>query len=237
MEANVNHEQTHAFVVKLADAKKVWDLFHSCIGSVSAGIKCADGIERKFNDWKQLKSFDNPPQKQIRKLSLAARSKNFDKSAELTLSNNYWQTIGLRISGTEQVVSKLYSDVRDALDGMRPWYSMLTRFKSGYVFAFVCFFALVVLSLTNSSQKSKNIKLNITAGKIILALLIVGIIVASIIFLAWLLNKVHERYFPVATFALGQGEERYRLAEKVRWVIVVGFIVSLSASLLVAFFI
>jgi hypothetical protein len=34
--------------------------------------------------------------------------------------------------------------------------------------------------------------------------------------------------FPRATFAIGQGLSRYKVREKVRWVIVMGFIVLLS---------
>ncbi len=45
-------------------------------------------------------------------------------------------------------------------------------------------------------------------------------------------NKLREKFFPIATFAIGQGKERYELEEKIRWSIIVALVVSVLASLI-----
>jgi hypothetical protein len=45
---------------------------------------------------------------------------------------------------------------------------------------------------------------------------------------AGILDSLRERCFPSAAFALGHGVHRYEIVEKVRWSVVVGFLVSLG---------
>src|SRR4030042_493905 len=101
MEARAQYERKHAFIVKSTDIEKLWSLLESCIGFVSIQIRCADGIEREFDNKKELKSFDNPPAKRIIRLSFNAHSENYHRFAELTFSEQSWPPIELRIKGTE----------------------------------------------------------------------------------------------------------------------------------------
>lgn len=68
------------------------------------------------------------------------------------------------------------------------------------------------------------------------ALPIVGLLIGVLGVLTtatWGLNRLRDLYFPVATFAIGQGARRHQLRETIRWVVVVGFLVSLAASVFV----
>jgi hypothetical protein len=231
MEASVFNERKHAFVLKQSGLKKIWDLFEARIGSVSVETGCADGIDRKFSDWKQLTAFDNPPQKQIVSLSIDARADNWSKSANLRFSKSSWRSIELRLQGTEQVVSRLYNDINDILDGVRPWYSMFARIDFFYIIGFICWFAFMVF-MVSLPNKPTNAWEGLPIEKAILAVIIfICVFLVPAIFI-WLLNKLRVRFFPCATFALGQGEQRYHLDEKIRWSIVIGFVVSLVASLI-----
>jgi hypothetical protein len=42
--------------------------------------------------------------------------------------------------------------------------------------------------------------------------------------------------FPIGAFVLGAGRSRYDVLEKIRWTVVVGFVVSVVASFAVAWF-
>ena len=234
MEASVSKERKHAFILKQSDLKKMCDLFEERIGSVSIEINCADGIDRKFSNWEQLAAFDNPPKKQIEYLSLNTRSDDYKKSAYLHFSKSSWQSISFRAQGAEQMVSKLYEDINDILDGLQPWYSKLARLEFFYIIGFVFGFAYMIFMFSLPNKPTD-------AGKgLPIEKALLGVIIFICIFLVppffiWLLNKLRARFFPLATFALGQGEHRYYIDEKIRWTIVIGFVVSLTASIVATF--
>ena len=47
----------------------------------------------------------------------------------------------------------------------------------------------------------------------------------------WALNRLRVRIFPLCCFVLGQGEQRYKTAEKVRWGIIFLFAGALVSAL------
>jgi hypothetical protein len=160
VDAKINTERKHAFVVRLADLKKLWDLLQSRIGVVTISAKCGDEIERKFENLKQLKDFENSPQKTIVHLSLNSRSDDWKKSAEIKFSNSSNRVIDIRLSGSEQGVSRLYDDVSDILDGTRPWYSRLSKVDFFYVIGFVYWFAFAVAKIYQPEKpKSPEVEL------------------------------------------------------------------------------
>ena len=236
MEASVSKERKQAFILNQSNLKKIWDLLEERIGPVSAEISCADGIHREFSNWKQFTLFDNPRQKKIISLSMNARADNWSKSVHLRFSKSSWENIELRIKGTEQVVSRLNDDINDIVDGIRPWYSKLARIDFGYVIAFLygSIFMCIGRKFLNETKETDK---GPSSEKLFLWFVFFVCGFAIVFCLSWLLNKLKTRVFPIATFALGQGEQRYHLDEKIRWTIVIGFIVSLIASLVVSLFI
>jgi len=53
-------------------------------------------------------------------------------------------------------------------------------------------------------------------------------------FLIAALNSLRSRFFPIGTFALGAEVEKYKTDENIRWVVIVGFFVSLAAAVVFA---
>jgi hypothetical protein len=49
------------------------------------------------------------------------------------------------------------------------------------------------------------------------------------------ISKLQDRFFPMGAFCIGQGIDRQAIDEKVRWVVLVGFLVSVFSSLVVYF--
>ncbi len=63
--------------------------------------------------------------------------------------------------------------------------------------------------------------------------ILVGIAVgAGVPAVGMLLEALKYRLFPVGVFAVGMGRERHRRLERWRWAVVIGFLVSLAASLI-----
>lgn len=73
----------HAFVIRLPDLRKLWELLEEHIGTVEASAVCSDDIEREFDVLEQLSSYDNPPTKEIFRLSIISQSKDGKKSAHV----------------------------------------------------------------------------------------------------------------------------------------------------------
>jgi len=233
VDAKLNTERNHAFVVRLADLKKLWDLLQSRIGAVTISAKCGDKIERTFDNYKQLKGFENSPQKRVVHLSLNSRSDDWKKTAQIDFSDSPYRVIDIRLSGSEQLISRLHDDIIDILDGTRPWYSRLSKIDFFYVISFLVWPAFAIANILQP-ENSNPPKVELTIELTLIIVAVVTVASALIIMLAWLLNKFRARFFPIATFAIGQGEERYRTDDKIRWTILIGFLVSLSASLVVA---
>jgi uncharacterized membrane protein len=58
-------------------------------------------------------------------------------------------------------------------------------------------------------------------------------VLALIGIVIWGLYWLRKRFFPVATFAIGQGLTRHQHYEQIRWVVIVGFVISVLASIVV----
>ena len=93
------------------------------------------------------------------------------------------------------------------------------------------FIWLVILAMSDTSKPSPALtyaEASRAAAAAILFLVGVGGLI-------WGLNRLRRRFFPNAVYAIGRGVERYELDERIRWVVIVGFVISVLASLLVAF--
>ena len=229
MKTTIRTRREHAFVVRLPDLQKLWELLEDRIGTAEASAECSDDIERKFDAWKQLASYDNPPAKEIIKLSISSRSKNWSKSTKVDFSDDQWSNSSIRIlvEAPEQVCLEVKDKIFDILDGTKPWYSFLARvdFLSplSLLSLFLCILLtyLAVKTHVSLDRLSKTSITNIELG------IIGGII---IVYAAKGLDKLKSWLFPVSCFAFGQGEQRYKTREKVQGIII-AFVVSLTASM------
>ena len=209
------------------------------IGTVKASLKCSDDVEREFDDLEELVSYDNSPTKEVIELSIKSRTEDWQKSATIDFSHKEWSSssIHIQIETSEQEYLEVKDKIFDVLDGTKPWYSFLARTDSFRLFDFLIWTSLMVSgyfslrSLLGPSVTSEELEfrnfIHLLNAMVVLAIIGVPIMV----FVAKRLNKLRSWLFPVSCYAFGQGEQRYETREKVRWGIIIAFLVSLAASM------
>ena len=126
-----------------------------------------------------------------------------------------------------------YEELKDAIDGTRAWYSLISRVNIGigYLAFLGVLWFVASIALGDPPGPRRGVELG---QAVLLAAQVLGFFGAVGLF-GWVLWRLHARYFPQAFFALAQGAERYRVDDNMRWVVIVGLVISVFGSLVVAF--
>lgn len=229
MNVTARHDQNHAFVLRPDDARRLWETLEKRVGAVQAKARCADSIQRTFSSIDELLKYDNSRARSIRRLSFTARSKNMDASAEVELGG-YLDSLEASAQGDEEKVIALRNAFGDFFDGIRPWFSPIAKVDFFYIlFGVFMLLMLVAQLMAGDAKRPMDFATAVKSTVFVVAFL------GSLVLLIWGLNRLRSRFFPMGTFALGQGESRFSVDENVRWVVLVGFLVSTVSSLVVAF--
>lgn len=237
MEVHTKFDITHAFIATRDDISKLWDIFKNYGFKVTATLSCSDGLVRHFDNCESLVQYDNPARAAITSLEISARSPDPYTTAEVSLGARYSAPISISLRGEENVVLSMRTYVSDAVDGMRAWYFGISRidffyFRLTILIAIMLLIILIasfplfqIMSPANTPQPAttNNKALELLA----ICMAIIGITAAAI----WAISWLQKRFFPVSTFAIGQGLSRHKHNEQVRWVVIVGFAVGVVASL------
>ena len=227
MDAKVNKSETRTFVINKEHIKNIWELLQSRIGSTTITIVCADDIEREYDTWKKFTLFDNSKSKQIKELAIHAQSEDYAKQASINFSSSISSQVYMRIKASEQVVVRLNSDIKDILDNTNPWYAKFVKIDFFYIIMFAFGVGIMNFYISHPEVNTNNK----SEGNDALAILILLFIISAVIVVSLLLNKLRSRYFPTSVFAIGKGMDRYQFDEKIRWTVIMGFIISVIASL------
>ena len=222
-----------AFVLRSDAVNRVWAILESTIGSVAATARCADNARREFGSLSQLLAFDNAKAKEIRSLQFSARSKDFKRRGGVTFGD-WGDTISVTLSAQEDdEILQVREELKDVTDGTRAWYSLISRIDVpiGLIVSMFVLWLVGSLAIGESSEPRRGLELGQAA---LLAAQVLGV-AGALCFFGWVLWRLHARYFPRAFFALGQGAERYKVDDNMRWVVIVGLVVSVFGSLVVAF--
>jgi hypothetical protein len=238
VDANYSFELPQAFVVGEDELKKLIRLLIDRIGDPEIRADCADDIARTFKTLSELVAFENSPGKEIRRLHIAARSADFAKRATIDLSGWRWRGISLDFHARDDVVSRLRTEVLDIVAGMRPWYSGLHRVN--FILLLFCAFLLVDLGmlaainlrwiLVGDSTEMNSTRLVHAFG---LGELIAFGGSAVLLALGLLLNRFRVTVFPSGVFLIGQGKARFQHLEPCHWGVVIAFVVSFAAGLVI----
>jgi hypothetical protein len=228
MEAHTKFDIGHAFVATSNDVSKLWSTLQVGGLTITATAACTDGLVRHFDDSISLVEYDNPGRAAIVSLELSGRSSEPYVTAEVSLGARYSAPISISLRGEENVVSSIRTALTDIIDGMRAWYSRIATID----FFFVWFPIFWVLALLIQIMSPSNTPVPATPLKkatliAVIAIALIGIIAGII----WGIASLRRRFFPVATFAIGQGLHRHEHNEQVRWVVVIGFLVSVGGSI------
>jgi hypothetical protein len=228
MPAVAKYSSPNAFVFTPSVADKIWSFLSGRLTNVSVNASCADQVERAFDSVAALSAYENTKVRAIRSLSFEAKSA--DRS--IVVSIDFGPRVQMRASGDEQSVVQIRDHIRDIVDGTRPWYSFASRFSViGFGFIAFIFASFVISSMAGDDAHRESMSFEralLAAAKVSVYLIaIFGVFIA--------LSKLQDRFFPMAAFCIGQGAERHAVDEKFRWVVIVGFLVSIFSSLVVTF--
>ena len=224
MNVHYSKELSHAFVVSPDGLKKLVELLQKRIGKVDISANCADDLSRECKTLKDLIDYENPKPKEINSIHLRARSDDYSKSITIVFRKfpRFSSGISIDANGREDVVSRLKEDILDIVAGMRQWYSVMHRVNFFYVF-FISWLILGIIRILSY------ISVLALESKWVTALLILSI---PLLVLSFFSNKLRDFFFPPITFAIGQGEARFKRKEQLQWGIVITFFVSLAATLI-----
>jgi hypothetical protein len=233
MRVHAEYEGTHAFVVSMSEIEKIWDLLDSHYPTTEASAKCKDGINRKFCSKKELSTYNNAKRAEIESVELSCYKKedDFFEHATVFLGNRFSKTVSLSLHGEEKEIAAINTELRDIFDGIKPWYSRIATLDLSWVIIGLLAVAFTFMQLTTKPNPSQ------TIASPTVALAAIGIITAVILLcvaFGWLLTIGKKKLFPINTFTIGLGAKRHELREQVRWVIVIGAIISVISSIVAA---
>lgn len=228
MDAHTKFDIQQAFVATSQNITKMWKTLESSGMVVTATVSCSDGLVRHFQDCELLKQYENPQRASIAALEIAGRSREPYATAEISLGARYSAPVSVSIRGEEALVASMRTGLTDTLDGMKPWYSRISTIDLFYIWSPIIIVLILLLQMMAPSNMPRPAIPFIKAlNSLVIAVTVIGLISAVILGVAWL----RKRFFPVATFAIGQGLDRHQHYEQVRWVVIVGFLVSVVASI------
>lgn len=231
-----------ALVLTPNDVRALFTLLSEFSEMGTIDISCADKINRTPANVDELLVYENSPSKEIMELRFRGNHSDRTKSVRLKIANNQWESFNLDVEGPEDNVINLTEKIQEKLTGMIPWYRFAARTNFlVWGIAITLFLAVTVRILMDfmlDSPASGTIHSK-TWQDALYNLLMIGIIMflfAIPTFFGLILNKIQSKIFPMVTFAIGQGEKRYKNREIIQTVIVFGFIVSFITTIISSWF-
>lgn len=223
--------ETRAFVLNSQSLEQLISSVAARLPRVSIAAKCSDQLDREFTSLQELKEFGNPSRAAIQELKITARDPERDQRFSISLSNERRFNIRISLDANEEDALALNDLATDTVDSLRPWYSWVARADwywlvlGGWLGTQL---ALVALKLTLAGDKVVTFSTSgpMTAREILKSVFIGFAPLAAGI----LLNSVRDRFFPIGTFAIDQGELRHTSAEATRTVLIAGLAVSIVTS-------
>ena len=191
-----------AFVLRPEAVERVWRILESTYGSVEATARCADNARREFGTLAQLLVFDNAKAKEILSLELSARSDGYLRHGEITFGD-LGDPISIRLSASEDdEILRVHERLRDVIDGVRAWYSPISRIDvaGGLFFSLPVLWLVARVTAGDPTEPRRAVELGQAA---LLAALLIAF-VGALCFVGWLIWRLHSRFFPRAFFALGR---------------------------------
>lgn len=229
MQAHTNFEARQAFVLTGQDIERIWKDLTGHGLTVFATVDCADGLVRHFTSYSDLVSYENPRRAQITGLAIAGGSDKPRQTAEISFGRRFSTPITVLISAEEQIVSTIRRSTTDVLDSIRPWYSRIATsdlFFFWFTVLLISFFVIAAMFPSNAPSSA------LPFAKALLGTVRVIAVLALIGSTIWGIAWVRKTVFPVRVFAIRDGLNRHQTLEQVRWVVVVGLVVGVVASIL-----
>ncbi len=231
MQVHAEYNAKHAFVVTVDEIEKIWSTLSKSYEHIEAQTKCADGINRTFTCSDDLVSYTNPKRAEIKIIEIVfsnRSSEHYDRGS-VRIGKKFGETLSLSVHGEENHVTATNTSLRDLFNEIKPWFSGLATLDLSLVFMPLCVLLFSFLYLTTRGNEVKEV----SSSSAVLAIVATLGLFATLFLSAWIVGRLRNKIFPIATFAIGQGRVRNELIDKIRWAVVIGSAVSVFASIAV----
>lgn len=222
----------HALELGEKEIFRIWKLIEDEIGPPHLEAECTDDVARQFSSLQDLLEYQNDASRAVTRLTIRATSLGSSRGPDCLTAvlqvGLSWSTARCAIEAPETILLRTRASIEETLHEAKPWYAPFAG-KQGFVGQLVLWIIALIL-LAGSTFRLPIIATAIAAASP-LTLVIAGAVVGAM--LAAPLNKVRESLFPSVTYLLGNGTKRNHLREKIRWGVLVAFVVSAIASILV----
>ncbi len=227
MEASLDLRIKQSFVLKPEHIKNIIGLLDNNIGNTSISTYCEDSINRNYNSADELLSYLNPPNSKIQSISLSSRSDDLKKSARIGFASESSNSIQFGVEGPEDVVINLKDAFIKNISMTKAWYDRFARldiFTLIFIIGFASWVLLMMLIVIWGPDVPKT---DYSSSKATALGSLIGVVTIGLLaFIGFLLSRLRTKLFPIGTFAWGDAAEKHEFLEKVRWTVVIGFIVS-----------
>lgn len=236
MKSTFKFELRDAFVVRTEPLKKVYELLCERIGKTTITAECADDVTREFDSFNKLEQYENAKSKRILNLRLRATDEDWKKEATIEFTDKwYFGGIQIKVQARDDVVTRLRSELLDIVAGLRPWYHMINRFDIVTLAGVGLGTASVLLLIWNATYGPDEVMDKTPRQQAVALLVGVGFVaIYSVLF--YMLHRFRKVVFPHGTFAFGQEIHRIETAEKWRWGLLIAFLASLAAGIVLLWF-
>jgi hypothetical protein len=229
MQVHASRDIPWAIIVDDDSIKRIWSHVHSYTNTAKAEVRCFDEITRTFETLEGLLSYENNPRAFIKQIEISGRSHEQERSITITLGRSYSPPTSLSIRGEEIDASIAQDKIRDTIHGMKAWYSRVATLDM-YIFWFIvmmlCMLTLQLMVPSNTTPSPGR-----SFKEALLALPYVLLVLGGVAATVWLTVFIRRRFFPMVSFAMGQGAKRYQFDEQIRWTVIVGFLVGIAGSI------
>lgn len=234
MQVHASRDIPGAIIVDEDSIKRIWAHVKGHTNTPLAEVKCSDEITRTFETLEGLLGYENNPKAYIKQIEISGRSREPDRSITITLGRNYSTPTSLSIRGEEIDASTAQEKIRDTIHGMKAWYSKVATFDMYALWSVVITISVFILQLMAPSDSTPRPGRSLKEA--LHALPSVVLVLGGVASLVWATVLIRRRFFPLVSFSIGQGVKRYQFDEQIRWTVIVGFMVGLTASIAFASF-
>ena len=215
---------SRAFVIDECQLEKLTKLLQRRVGEVSFGFACLDGLRYESEVIGDLIAYENSKSKKIYSIRLYVQSDKNSKSAEIVFNN---QGISTDFAIDKDEMFGLRDAFENILEGTRPWYSWIVRFRDFLHFIFGCITVVVGVVSTHRLKIFENIEY----GGVLLMPMILLFFSAFVI--GFVVSQLTHHCFPQAVFLIGQEKSRYK---HLKWIhgLIISSIIALILFLIQA---
>lgn len=230
MKVSKDESLTRPYVLEPEDIQRIYQALTSFTNRITFTLSCQDGFKREFSALEDLIAFENSPTKNIKALGINARSNDGTTYVWVRFDTDRLSNIRINIEGEEEIAAAINERLEERVSNMKPWYARMAQLGIWQIYLVIYTFLLVWFLVAYATGKLRPPNSLSYVWPLLIGLL-AGIVIGII---ANILDWLKRALFPMGVFALGQGAKRHKDKDLIRTTVIIGFLVSFVASVIVA---